>query len=396
MTRHTLRLTTVNNFLRLIVMCAHLARFSSLTVTSVLSFQKRLNHNKTYVSSSSAAEDCEGSARQREQTSQESLKKPSSISELNWENFDFSDSPKFDKRFDGTASFSPIAKSKVTDVLSRHFLDMETLHQREGIDDIDLSAEFHRRHKMWQDLNPHLLEKATNAILPFIQNARKEKIHSVYRNRTRQTRFLFENPANPSNVWACLRTLDSFGIQNADVVMQSEKYKRKASLHQKRGMRVAVGSAKWLTLRNHLNIESALKLIKNEGYHIYCSNVNPESKNIRVIDWDESGKPVCIVMGNEERGISQVVKEMTDDSFYIPMAGFAESFNLSAATAITCAHLSASSDGNGNGPLRPGDIPEREHKVLLFQGYLNSVNRKTARAIFRKEGLVFPPEFNLS
>lgn len=84
------------------------------------------------------------------------------------------------------------------------------------------------------------------------------------------------------------------------------------------------------------------------------------------------------------------------ESFYLPMVGFAESFNLGAATAVTCAHLSASSDGKSEGPLRPGDLSEKEYATLLFRGYLNSINHKTARALFRKEALVFPPDLNLS
>jgi tRNA G18 (ribose-2'-O)-methylase SpoU len=345
------------------------------------------------ISSTSVIHSNGRSERKRDRASAVSNKNKSSLSDLPWENFDFSHSPKCDRLFDKTGSVSGNPKSDDTFC---HDSDLQTLHQREETADIALKTELQRKHNLWKHLDPQLIEQATNVILPFVQDERKERIRSVIKNRTRQTRFLFENPANPSNVWACLRTLDSFGIQYVDVVIQSGKYKGKAALSQKRGMRVAMGSAKWLTLKNHLNIESAMKLIKNEGYRIYCADVNPKSKDIRHIDWDESGKPICIVMGNEESGISQLVKEWTDESFYIPMAGFAESFNLSVATAITCAHLSACSDGNGNGPLRPGDLPEQEYKTLLFQGYLNGLNHKTARALLRKEGLVFPPELNLS
>jgi len=101
--------------------------------------------------------------------------------------------------------------------------------------------------------------------------------------------------------------------------MQSGKYEGKAALNQKRGMRVAMGSAKWLTIRNHASSELALKKLKKDGYHILCSDVNPESKDIRDIDWDASGKKICIVMGNEEQGVSDIVKGMSDESFYINM-----------------------------------------------------------------------------
>jgi hypothetical protein len=63
---------------------------------------------------------------------------------------------------------------------------------------------------------------------------RLERIDDVLRMRTRHARFLFENPSNPSNVYACLRTLDSFGIQYVDVVVTSSAYEGKAAMNQKR------------------------------------------------------------------------------------------------------------------------------------------------------------------
>lgn len=275
--------------------------------------------------------------------------------------------------------------------------DWESINQQEAAEDTALQEDFDRKHKLWQNLDPELVQAATDILFPYVQEDRVKKIESVLQKRTQQTRFLFENPANPSNVWACLRTLDSFGIQHVDVVVQSDMYRGKAALNQKRGMRTAMGSAKWLSLRNHQSTESALRAIKSEGYHIMCTDVNPSSKDIREVDWDASGKPICIVMGNEQSGISCEVKERADESFYLPMVGFAESFNLSVATAITLAHLSASSNGeSGEGPLRAGDLSVREYKTLLLKGYLNSINHKTACALFRKNGLHFPKELNLS
>ena len=127
-----------------------------------------------------------------------------------------------------------------------------------------------------------------------------------------------------------------------------------------------------------------------------CTDVNPSSKDIREVDWDASGKKLCIVMGNEQYGISNDVKEMAAESFYLPMAGMAESFNLSVATAITCAHLSAASCGEGTGPLRPGDLSDKEYKTLLLKGAINSVQPKLSRAMFKRHGFEFPKELNLT
>lgn len=308
----------------------------------------------------------------------------SALGTLEWETFDFSDSPKWDGRFGDDGEIH----------LASNHNSWEEIVEEETKEDIALQKDFERRHLLWDNLEDKLIEDATNILVPFIQEERWERIQSIMQQRTQQAKFLYENPANPSNVFACLRTLDSFGIQHVDVVIQSGRYEGKAALSQKRGMRTAMGSAKWLTMRNHLNTEFALKSIKREDYHIICTDVNPSSKDVRDVDWDASGKKVCVVMGNEQRGISDSVKEMADESFYLPMCGMAESFNLSVATAITCAHMSAASKG-GSGPLRPGDLSAKEYKTLLLKGALNSMKPKLARALFKKHELVLPSELNI-
>jgi tRNA (guanosine-2'-O-)-methyltransferase len=337
----------------------------------------------------------------------------SSSSSLEWETFDFSDSPKWDTRFDENAMTSLHLPSNVE--------DYEKIQERETQEDLALQARFEQQHNAWKALDPSLVQAATNVLIPFVKPERWERIQGIYQQRTQQTRFLFENPANPSNVWACLRTLDSFGIQHVDVVIQSGQFQGKAALVQKRGMRTAMGSAKWLTVKNHLTTRQALDQMKREGYRILCTDVNPSSKDIREMDWDavvttaettteaESDKDsippprlgaaapqqkLCIVMGNELKGISEEVKEYADASFYLPMAGFAESFNLSVATAITCAHLSAASR-NGHGPLRPGDLDPDEYHTLLLRGVLNSIEHRTAKALLKAQGVLLPKDLPL-
>lgn len=96
-------------------------------------------------------------------------------------------------------------------------------------------------------------------------------------------------------------------------------------------------------------------------------------------------------MGNENIGISDEMRSLADETFTLPMCGFAESFNLSVATAITLAHLSAcSSKGDGSGPLRPGDLDEHEYNCLRLKGILKSIQKRTGRALLKREGIVLP------
>jgi len=291
-------------------------------------------------------------------------------------------SPKLDTRFgDDSRQVFDLKEDEI-----QEFAEAETKQDEEAAKRLNKQSDF------VEILSPQLVQDATRALLPYIQDTRLERIDEVLSKRTQNCRFLFENPANPSNVWACLRTIDSFGVQHVDLVIDSPRYQGKAALAQKRGMRTAMGSAQWLTLRNHASTEEAVESLKSQGYRLYASDLNPNSKDIRDIDWSQEDKPICIIMGNENDGISEEMRSMADETFTLPMSGFAESFNLSVATAITLAHLSACSK-DGKGPLRPGDMDEHEVNCLRLRGILNSLAQKRlGKALLKKEGIELPKE----
>jgi tRNA G18 (ribose-2'-O)-methylase SpoU len=301
--------------------------------------------------------------------------------DLAWETFDYSDSPKWDARFNDTRV-----------VVASNQQELDEIIQEETKEDRKAAERLDRYWNALQSLSPQLVADATRVLEPYVKPERLDRINQVLGQRTRHCRFLFENPANPSNVWACLRTLDSFGVQHVDLVIQSGKYTGKAALAQKRGVRTSMGSAQWLSIRNHLSTSRAVEKLKQAGYKIYASDLNPNSIDIRQVDWDQDDQPICIVMGNENDGISQEMRGLADETFTLPMVGFAESFNLSVATAIALAHLSACSKG-GKGPLRPGDLDEHEFNCLRLKGIMNSLAQKrTGKALLKREGIVLPPE----
>lgn len=141
----------------------------------------------------------------------------------------------------------------------------------------------------------------------------------------------------------------------------------------------------------------AITSLKNQGYSIYASDLNPDSKDIRDVDWIGAG-PICICMGNEEQGISDELRRHADVTFTLPMVGFAESFNLSVATAITLAHVSAAS-GKKNpsqSSIWPGTMDVHEQNCLRLKWLLNSLpQQKMGRALLRREGIELPKVINL-
>ena len=56
------------------------------------------------------------------------------------------------------------------------------------------------------------------ALAPYVSPERKAAFVKVAGQRTAHLRVAFERPSNPANAWACLRTIDAFGVQDVDVV----------------------------------------------------------------------------------------------------------------------------------------------------------------------------------
>ena len=78
-------------------------------------------------------------------------------------------------------------------------------------------------------------------------------------------------------------------------------------------------------------------------------------------------------------GITDDVRKLADHSFFIPMKGFAESFNVSAASAITCTYLDL------KGALNPTTMTESMKKRLKLTYLCRSV--KASIPILRREGI---------
>ena len=192
------------------------------------------------------------------------------------------------------------------------------------------------------------------ALKPFCTAEKLNRFDTVINKRTDKVRFVFENPTNVNNVWAALRSLDSFGIQFADIILPDIDRPESSFAQKKRStMNTAVGSQQWLTLYEHSNTTTCLTSLRNQGYKLFATDLTAKSKLLRHLVRDlqseerinktaSSPQRIAIVMGNEEQGISQETRQVVDGCFYIPMHGFAESLNLSIATAVICSALESS------------------------------------------------------
>jgi tRNA G18 (ribose-2'-O)-methylase SpoU len=95
-----------------------------------------------------------------------------------------------------------------------------------------------------------------------------------------------QNPNNSNNVWACLRTLDSFGIHRADVI-HNEIYRDEVKKFKgKEQVVAAMGVQRWTDINTHKSSVECLGLLRSQGYRLIATDVQPSSKPIHEINWE--------------------------------------------------------------------------------------------------------------
>ena len=207
----------------------------------------------------------------------------------------------------------------------------------------------------WSYLTDDDVNTSVNVLKGYVHDKRIAKMEKILAKRTDNIRMVFENPSNPNNCWAALRTFDTFGCQYVDVITNKESYHNK---QRRKSMFEALGAQKWMSLKQHLTTTECLQGLKENGYRIAVTDIHhPSAKPLGDIDWNEC--KTAIVLGNEKHGITDEAREMADLHFYLPMKGFAESLNVAAFCAVAMAYLEA------QGCLVPSLQHEQKQRILL-------------------------------
>lgn len=233
---------------------------------------------------------------------------------------------------------------------------------------------------IWNDLTDDDVKKGLELLKKYTSESRLKRFDEVIENRTKGIRFVFENPANVNNTWAALRTLDSVGIQYADIVMAEDRY---YSVKRYKQMESALGSQKWMSLRQHNDTKSCLESLKADGYKIAVADLHPDASPISELQF--SNQSTAVVIGNEKIGPSGTARDLADIHFYVPMVGFAESLNVSAFIAMLCGKFQSDGalDVTRN---KQGIMSEQEKNRIYLMWLARSVSG--APAFLRRAGLM--------
>lgn len=165
-------------------------------------------------------------------------------------------------------------------------------------------------------------------MIPILTPNRHERIRETVAKRTYDIVPVLDGIHDLGNFSAVLRSAEAFGLQEVHFVENQPKYKV--------SQRTSKGTDKWLDVVRWKESLACARSLKERGYRIIATHLDETAVPIGDIDFS---KRTAIVLGNEKDGVSKEILEMSDARCIIPMQGFAESFNISVAAAISFYHI---------------------------------------------------------
>lgn len=154
--------------------------------------------------------------------------------------------------------------------------------------------------------------------LDYVKNIKKDKPLLV----------MLDHLEDPHNFGAIVRTSEALGIDG--IIIPNDRNVGVNSTVVK----TSAGAIYNMPIIRVANLTSTIKKLKDMGYWIVGTDMDGE--DYTNIDYN---MPVCLVIGNEGKGMSKIISDNCDYIVRIPMVGKINSLNASVSCGIVLAQI---------------------------------------------------------
>ncbi len=152
---------------------------------------------------------------------------------------------------------------------------------------------------------------------------RLQRMQSVLERRQPDLTVAMAGVNKEHNVSAVLRSCDAVGVGEAHVLGTEGRLAVKRT--------AASGVRRYVALRQHRELLDGCDHLQGRGFRLVAADCTEQAVDFRAVDYT---RPVALVLGRELLGIPEPVMARVDATIRIPMAGLAESLNVSVAAAV--------------------------------------------------------------
>lgn len=192
-----------------------------------------------------------------------------------------------------------------------------------------------------------------------VRPQRLVRIEQVLAGRCKRVQCLFENLSDPANGAACLRTMEGFGLSDAHAVESYETFRMADSITK--------SAHKWMNVGRYRHCLDAVSHLKAQGFTLVATCLDEDSVPLDSLDFAPMER-ICLMFGNEERGLSRALRNEAHHKVKIEMCGFSESFNISVSCALLMMHL------RHKGVIKP-DLDDEEITKLYTKWLIISAKK---------------------
>ncbi|KIG16412.1 tRNA (guanosine(18)-2'-O)-methyltransferase [Enhygromyxa salina] len=210
----------------------------------------------------------------------------------------------------------------------------------------------------------------------FVSENRRARIETVLAGRLRSVAVAIENPYDPHNAAAVVRSAEAVGAWTVHVIAASQRILQASGTTK--------GTHHWIETRHHDGLEEFLSALEqpsgpgadNPSGMLLAGACVDATHMLEELPTD---RPICLLFGNEHAGLSPEAQAACSVRFRIPIHGFAESYNLSVAAALS---LYSQTTRRRATLGRAGDLDDTAVELERARWYMRSVQPRHVRVLF--------------
>lgn len=134
---------------------------------------------------------------------------------------------------------------------------------------------------------------------------------------------ILDNLEDPHNLGSIMRTADAVGVHG--IIIPKHRAVGLTSTVAK----TSTGAIEHVPVARVTNLTQEIKKLKDRGLWIFGTDMAGTDYR----QWDATG-PIGLIIGNEGKGLSPIVKKEVDQTLTIPMVGHVQSLNASVAAGV--------------------------------------------------------------
>ena len=135
-----------------------------------------------------------------------------------------------------------------------------------------------------------------------------------------------ENVTNAPNIGGLFRIADAFGVEKLILCGEHVPLGRKMA-------KTSRATEKVVDFELHQSALDVVQTLKNKGATIISLEITSQSKPLHVFEFSKD-KPIALLIGDENYGVSQTILNLSDEQIHINMFGQNSSMNVVQATNI--------------------------------------------------------------